>query len=446
MLQSCKKREPIVPKSIPSFPEGKPAHYCDIKGALINASIRTSKTCTGYLPRMPDVHHLSRTIVTLGTLLILPTAVFAMEETVWDFRGGNIPGGDSWRYAGIEVPQTTPEGLRISAVQKEGSMLVDLALSQRVHVVEIRAAALATTEMQFLWHRRADPPGTMVQVPFTIPGGGAEQAVSLNVEDYPQWDPRTDAIGFLVPRGADVLLRVIRFQRWNVVERAEEALRSFWTFDRFNPFNINFIWGPVITFNPVGTAALFTTLPPQGHSGMWLLYVPLFAIAAGLVAHRLWRRGRRLPHGKYVMIFLLCYGALWIVFDVRMGAEILSYVRQDYETYLARPAGLRIFRTYLNLNDMLERTTPWLEDAPELAVLRESSPIISMVRYFSLPANVMEPEGPRPDLPVWLVYHRPDVIVDDARRLSINGVPWSAPGNIVERFDTTSFLFRTDPR
>ncbi|NOS66784.1 MAG: hypothetical protein HOO67_00215 [Candidatus Peribacteraceae bacterium] len=385
------------------------------------------------------MHRFSRILLTAAALLAMPTAALAMTETVWNFLDGQVPGGDSWRYSGIDVPQTTPEGLRVTASNDDGSMLVDLALPHPTQVVYITLASRTDETAKFLWHRRADVPGNLLELPFTITGGGTEQTVALDLDPYPQWDARTDAIGLSFPQGSDVLLREIRFSHWNIFDQTMEVAKSFWIFPKFNPYNINFIWGPVITFNPVGTESIFSTLPPRGRSGMWLLYAALIVVAGGLIAYGIWKGKKQ----SLVVIFFLAYAAVWILFDVRMGAEILSYVKNDYDTYLSKPMGQRIFRTYLSFNDMMDRTAPWLEDVEELGVLRETSPIIAMTRYFSLPATVVEPDGPRPDVKLWLVYHRDDVTVDGEGRLTVGGVPWSAPGRIVEQLDTRAFLFRT---
>ena len=378
-------------------------------------------------------------IALLFAVLLIPATSLAFEQTVWDFRGEQLP-GSSWRYAGIETPEKTPDGLLISAPAQDGNILADLVLSHPVEVIHLTFASPVERDVQFVWHRHTDSAEVITQLPITIPKGVT--TIDLNVDFYRQWDRQADAIGFIFPQGTEVLLQEIRFSHWAPDEQAIEMMKSFWTFDAFSPFNINFVWGPLIAFNPVGTAQLFDHLPPQGRSGMWIFYVLLAAIAVVLVADMFHRKR---PLQSSVLIFLLSYGALWMVFDVRMGAEMLSYVKHDYDTYLSKPHGQKIFRTYLNFNDVMEVTAPWLEGVPEFAVVRGATPITAMARYFGLPSVAVEVDGPRPDLPVWLIYHRDDVAVDAEGRLSVNGVPWSAPGKIVQQFDTRSFLFVVNP-
>lgn len=387
-------------------------------------------------------------MILTALLAIVPAESWAMNETVWDFRKAQVP-GTSWRYSGIDQPEQTPDGLRIRASAQGGSILADLLLTHQAEVVSLTFASPADWDALFLWHRREDPPEMLTQLAFMIPAG-ADRRTDLNVDFYRQWDRRADSIGFIFPRGTDVLLQEIRFAHWTLGEKAAEIWKSFWRFDDYNPFSINFLWGPLITFNPVGTSELFTTLPPMGRSGMWVFYAA--AAAIGLVLFTDWSRNKVRPSWqiggrriKRLAIFFLCCGALWVVFDVRMGAEMLSYVKDDYETYLSMPHGQRTLRTYLNFNDVMEVTTPWLDGVREFALLRGATPVSAMTRYFALPTVAVEPAGPRPDLPVWLVYHRDDAAVDGEGRLTVDGVPWTSPGQIVQRFDARSFLFRANP-
>lgn len=399
------------------------------------------------------VRILQRMILT-ALLAIAPTTSLAMTETVWDFRKEPMP-RTSWRFSGIDRPEKTPDGLRIRAPSQDGSLLSDLLLNHPAEVVSVTFASQAERAAMFVWHRRKDPGEMLTQLGFIIPQGVARN--DFNVDFYRQWDRHADTIGFIFPMGTDVLLQEIRFARWTLGEKAVEIWKSFWIFDDYNPFSINFLWGPLITFNPVGTSELFTTLPPMGRSGMWIFYASAAVAVLAILADRFWNKARSptrtldLPprtggrRMKRFAIFFLCYGALWVIFDVRMGAEMLSYVKDDYDAYLSKPHGERTFRTYLNFNDVMEVTVPWLDGVREFALLRGATPVSAMTRYFALPAVTVEPAGPRPDLPVWLVYHRDDTAVDGAGRLTVGGAPWTSPGRIVQRFDSRSFLFRTNP-
>lgn len=374
-----------------------------------------------------------------------------MQETVWDFRGGHLPG--QWRISGLDVPQTTLEGLRIRASAQDGSLISDVAIPHAVQVITLTFRSAQNIQAQFLWHQKGVDPGLLVQLPFTIPRTQGEHAIHLNLEAYPQWDGTTDVIGLMLPKGTDLLLQEIRFTRWNVLEQAMHAATSFWTFDRMHATSINFIWGPVIVGNPFSIDGMFENMPPQGRSGMWIGYVLIAMAAIAAAVTGIWRRQMidglrrigitRVPGGA--LLFLLGFAMVWALFDLRMGLELLGYARHDYRTYLAAAPGQRTFRTFLNFNDAADRTMPYLIGEERLGLLTTpTTPVRDMLRYFAFPTIVMEPSGPDPDLDLWFVFYRNDASVDTEGRLTIGGTPWTWPGEIVERFDAASFLFRTN--
>ncbi len=385
---------------------------------------------------------LSPKIALTALLLLVPAVTFAMQETVWDFRGGHLPG--KWRISNIEVPQTMLEGLHIQAPASDGSLLSEMNVSHSVQAVSFTFLTGRTMEARLLWHRPGTEPGIFVQFPFTIPGSKTEQTVTLNLEALPQWDGTADEIGFVFPRGSDLLMREIRFQEWNMLERAQAVWESFWTFDRLGATSINFIWGPVIVFNPVGLPGLFSKMPPEGRSGMWILYALIAAAGAVALTRRYWityLRNLRVPGA--LLLFLLSFGSVWVFFDLRMGLELLNDAKHDYDSYLYPPSGNRQFRTFLNFNDSVERSLPVIKGETTIGLLTTpETPVRDMLRYFAFPTLVQEPSAPNPDLRVWFVFYRNDTAVDAGGRLTVKGVPWTGPGRIVERFDNASFLFQ----
>lgn len=361
----------------------------------------------------------------------------AMTETIWNFRDSDLPG--AWRTSNLDEPSLTPQGMHITASASDGSLLTELKLPHPIDVITLTFTSAIQTPVQLFWHERHLEPTMLTQLDFEVLGTGREQKIPLNVAGYAQWDSRTDTIGFNFPKGTDLLLQEIRFTHWNIFEVMTEIVKSFWTFDRMSPISINFVWGPVITFSPIGTAQLFNSLPPSGRSGNSLFYGALVLLALGIAGYRY----NRLPLPVHpVLLFIAGFGALWILYDVRMGLELLSYARHDYVSYISKPPGERVLRNYLNFNDMMEQSVPLMERTPEYALLTtKQTPVNAMVRYFALPSIAVEPTGPREDLQYWLVFRHSDVDIDGQGRLTVGGVPWSKPGVILKRFDAQSFLF-----
>lgn len=389
--------------------------------------------------------HFLRIMLLTATLLLLPAGAFAMQESVWSFRGKQLPG--EWRIGGIAAPVTTENGLHVTATGQGGSMISTLALPHPTEVLRLVYISGVAAPVKLLWHRRGDPEQILVELPFTLPPSVGSQILDINLDAYPQWDRRADTIGFTFGAGTDIVLQEMRFGHWNMLEKAREAAKSYWIFDSMSPMSINFLWGPVITFNPIATHDLFSTSPPQGRSGNWLFFVALALIAAGIAASTLMaRRGWRwIPPWGPVPLFLLCFAVLWILYDVRMGLELLSYARTDYATWVFAAPGERELRNYLDFNDIMEQSLPTIRGEERFALVRSPlAPVTAMVRYFALPAIAEEPSGPRDDLRVWLVMRGENVDLDTGGRLTVDGIPWSRPGTVLQRFEKGSLLFRTN--
>lgn len=365
--------------------------------------------------------------------LLFPLSAFAMRETVWDFRGGNVPSG--WKMSGFQA-EATDAGLHLTA-EGTATMVAEIALPHGAQVVSLSIVNTRTAAAELLWHNPGDPDGIFTQLPFVLPGtNGDTRIVDINVEAFPQWKGRPDTIGFAMPQGADLLLQQMHFQQWNLFERMREAFKSFWTFDRWTPYSINFLWGPMLAFNPVAAKEIFWSLPPRGTSASYAFYGAAIAAAIGCILHRVFRKGKR----NELVAFFLCVAALWGLYDIRMGAELLSYAKNDYDTYISQPRGQRPFRSYEYMIDFAEEAATAARGETSIAVLQRSIPIVAMLRYFAYPAVPHEADAPSDDA-VWVVFDRPDVAVGDDGRLTVDGVPFSAPGKIVRRYDPNSFIF-----
>lgn len=375
--------------------------------------------------------------------LLIPITTMAKQETVWDFRGSQLPG--EWQLAGLDVPETTAEGLHLTASKEDGTVISALKLPHAIHSISLVFITGIGTEAQFGWHRSDMEPGLFTQLPFTIPASPVEQRIDLNFDTVREWDARVDQIGVTLPKGADLYLREIRFTRWSLMERVTSAWKSFWTFDKLGAISINFVWGPVMVFSPTAVGHVFDKMPPEGRSGMWVGYLLLIVAAVIAGTRELWKNTLpRLRVPGALILFFLLFAGIWAVFDVRMGLEMLGYARHDYETYLSPPPGERAFRTFLNFNDAVDRTMPYVKGAESLALLTtRETPIRDMLRYFVFPTEVIEAQGPDIDQRFWFVFHRSDAAVDAKGRLTVGGVPWTASGGILKQFDSTSFLFRT---
>ncbi len=369
---------------------------------------------------------------------LLPASTFAMSQTVWNFENGQVPG--QWNVGGMGQPVQNADGIVLGGMQ-EASFISKGLLPQHVQAVRVTLQSPVTVQVALAWHVAGTDNGNLYPLPFVL-AGGEFRTMDLNVEAFPQWESgKVDALGLLLPPGSQVTLKEIRLQGWNPLERAIETLKSFWRFDEYLPNSINFVWGPVITFNPVATQELFTTQPPRGRSGVWVLYGVCLVCAGGA-----WLRARRKGRDVSWTRVAACVAAVWLLFDLRMGMELLSYAAHDWSTYIhPKPGTERTFRSYYTVNDVAERLEPYLQDQPSyVAIGPDKSPFYTLFGYYLYPHLPLRPEHGS-GASVWFVYERGDISLTTDGRIAVGDTPVSRPGTVLERFSPQSFVFRVNP-
>lgn len=382
--------------------------------------------------------------------IFAPLGASAATVSTWDFRGSQMAQGWGASYL-IVTPG--PEGLRIRSEQ-QGALFHGPRLAHPIEAVRLTfAATTGQMEAIFAWQPRSAAPGTLLQIPVRIEGTSPE-TVDIDLWPYEEWDSRPETIAIGFPPGADVTLASVEAIDWSALENATEAWKSFWVFDDFKAYSINFLWGPLLHFNPIGRSRLFQSgpgLPPIGWSGNRLFYLVLGALAGLCALHWILRtrcgiavaRRRVLGLPPEAGAFALAFLAVWAVFDLRMGAETISYAIDDYRTHVAPPPGARTFRDYLNFYDALERSMPVLASEPHYAFLTvPATPLPTRARYHTYPSTPLFEGEDASAVRNWLVFKREDVSVGSGGRLFVGGQPVSAPGRILERFDDSSFIFQ----
>ncbi len=372
----------------------------------------------------------------LAALILLPTAAFALEETPLDFRDAQVPG--NWDVLGFESAVPEAGGLHLKAAGEAGRIFTKDILTQDADAVTFWVISATDVEGDFLWHTPEFPEGTLARVPFSIPAGESQQ--HINLIDYPSWNSRPDGYGLALPAGADVTVQAMIFHRWSPMEKAWEMASSFWKFDTWQPYSINFLWGPVLTRTSIGTAELWNTYPPPKGWSVGRILLPIFAVlAAGIFVYWLVRRDARAGAMLFAVI-----AVLWMGFGFRMGMELLSYAKQDSDTYLSKPAGEKRFRTLADFQDVVEQSLPELQRDPVYGLIIEPGlPVIARMRYLTYPSMPALSETELSQAKTWLVYGRPDVTVNQNGALIADGETLAASGTILKRFDESTFLYRS---
>ena len=373
-----------------------------------------------------------------AVLLAIPFSISAKQSIVWDFTGGKTPPG-KWEVRGLEqaVPETG--GLAIQTA-KDGYMTANTDFGQDIGAVTITLVSTKSMESVLLWKEITSSHSGYRQLPFYIEGSEEEQIISIDLSNAWKWNPRTQEFGIALPSGAEILIKEIRFDGWNVFEKAGNAAKSFWKFDRFTPQSINFLWGPWINFNPVARGDMYMMDPPLGIPGMWIIYASLALLGFALSALTL---AGKIGRAKATTIFAGVFAALWLVLDARMGLEILSYAKTDLNEFVFAEEGsrnLRIFRSFPETAQdalpLLSNNSPYFFIGPE-----GKSLYFSAMRYLSYPAYPVSSGPGFESAKTGLVFANAETGIDENGNLVKSGKIIKAdPCEIMKKYRDDSFL------
>jgi len=361
----------------------------------------------------------------------------ALETIVWDFRTGGDAG--QWDIQGFAAPEQLAEGVRLSPDPSTGGRMIRVAELPAFDAIRLVFSKTVPGGGSVLWHPRKLAPNLVGELKFALAGQSPE-TVEMNVSQYADWDADLDAFGFQLDPGSDVVLDRIELLRWSPLEKIQSVWQSFWHFDHFFVYSINFLWGPILQFTPMGEAQLFTTMPPFGWSVNRIFYAILLLTAVILLAS--WFKHKKANGKKFARMFIGVFLMLWLIFDLRMGLETMSYAWHDLTSYAWKPPGQKIFRNYQNLYDVIEQSLPHIKNEPHF-VFRgpPKTPFLGIARYLAYPSTPLLEGDDTSSVHHWLIFRRPDIGVTNGR-LTMDGKPITGSGEIIQDFDETSFLFR----
>ncbi len=374
---------------------------------------------------------------TLAITLALPIAAFAMQSQTLEFAQGQL--NAKWEGLGAIQMRQVPSGILLSSTGT-GKFVTPTALGVFPQTGVLITSAERDTTVYFTWTFTDDPAEIEYAVRIDLSAGSAT-ATPFSLADNPYWKKGGKTVGLVLPPGSTLLLHSIELQQLNVAEKTVEAVRSFWTFDSYRPYSINFVWGPEIVTNPIARANLFQNLPPKALSGTYvlngILVAGLLIIALVLYYKSGGNKKRRLIHASCILVL-----AVWILLDLRMGSEFLSWVKADHDAYISAPAGRKTFRERDRFYDFAEFARPYLQDRQSYIFLAQQQwPYLGNLRYLTYPAI--------PGISIetddtWVIYDRPDMDIDAAGQITLDGEAVSTQGTLLGRFDAHSFIFRTD--
>lgn len=368
------------------------------------------------------------------SLLATPAMAFAAQETVWDFTGGKQPG--QWSGTPGMEASATSEGLLLRAVNE--SAFFGKVAEHAVDAIIFTLESATDTDAMLLW-RSAGMQQGFRQMPLQLKSG--EQTIALGTSTMPGWARKPEAVGIALPGGATVVIRSIRSEGLSLPERVAEAWKTFWMFDTFGTYSVNFLWGPLVTFDPLSRAQLYEHQPPMALSANRYFYILIALAGIILFALARWKKYRNaLP------VFLGITAMLWVFYDLRMGAEYLSYALTDYRSYISQPAEKKRFRQYENFYAAAEQAVPLLRQDESYTVIPPAqSQVEQILQYETYPSIPARTDEQKLASRLWFVFRRPDVRVSSGG-LVANGQPMTPPGEVLQRYDDSSFLYRVNDR
>lgn len=385
--------------------------------------------------------HLLRSTIALF-LFAFPFFTFAEGITTWDFADAMHQDAIVHQLTDARV---TNSGLSIQTSSDGFIQWGDSPIPGPADVVTLRVKSADQVESALLWPQDKTDDAELLQLFFTIPQSDDFIDVDVIVSDYDQWDHTAENFGIAFPAGANVVIEKVMFRHWPLHERIVEGWKSYWHFDAFRPYSINFLWGPLIVTNSPAREQLYENLPPHAWSANRIYYV-LIAVA-GMIAYGLWRFGKSDRRANQALLILggTCV-SLWLIFDARMGMEMLAYAKRDIATYVLAPDSDAKLRTHGDFYATVKQMTPFLMEHGRYGLITiPGTPYFANLRYITYPSIPITMEKDTSGIRLWAVIERGDVTMGAQRRLiDDSGSPLTPPGSIILPINDKNFLFLAD--
>ena len=367
--------------------------------------------------------------LTLISVFSIPIA-HAEQSDVWDFRNtDHLPDGAQ----SLSSVTRDVEGIHIKT-DTDGFIFWGHPLSHPVDILTLRIRSTKTVDPALLWHPMNVQDGQLSNY-FHITGSGQIQNVQIAPRDEQGWDWTTDQMALGFPAHADITLESMTWTQLSPMEKLSEAMKSFWTFDTFRTYSINFLWGPLIATNPASLNKLYFPLPPHSWSVERLLY-PIILLSA-VIGLAFFLFDRKYGKRKAMLIIAGTFIVLWVIFDIRMGAEVMHYGIDAYQAKESPPTTVKMLDAFMDEAKTIIKKYPSY-------VLATSNPnyYYSTLRYETYPSVPVRQNELKAPLKLWLVIQKDGLHVDANNRLvDATGNILTTPGDVMKKLNDTTFLF-----
>jgi hypothetical protein len=364
----------------------------------------------------------------------------AEEIDLWNLRG-TAP--VNMATQNLQTVQSLKEGLYIRSDTEGYLVWTDKPLDKRVDVITLRIRSGTNLDASFIWQPAYKSDADFFQLPLRIPASEFARDVNILVNNFPQWEWQTGTLGIRFPAGTTVIIEEVQLRRWNMFEKTIEAFKSFWVFDDFTGYSINFMWGPLIATNTPARLAMFDTIPPFAWSAVRIFYAVLAIAAVVALVFKFWRKDTALAAG----IFAGTFAILWLIFDVRMSAELLSYAHDDIKHFVLADEDERSLRTFETMYTITDRAAEVVKKYDRYALLAPGGrAVIPVMRYSAYPAVPVYEGGDMTGVRMYAVFDS-SITIDEQGQLGRNAQDGrkilSPPGKTIMNFGDGYFLFET---
>jgi len=379
--------------------------------------------------------HLLFSLFVFG--LSVPGVLRAETSKLFDFRAGMI--NAEWRGAGDISVEKQADGIWLRSGSSTGMILTDAEPPFFAETALIIASAETPTKVLFIWFYPEKEDGGLTSYYDVNVSSDSENHRTLLLSRHPDWRKEKKTMGFLLPPHSSIVLHRIEFKQWNLWDTVVSALRSVTQLDDYRPYAINFTWGPQLGLNPPEVTELYQNVPPIATSGIWVvtLFI-IFCILLYLLSRTSYAIWMRKYYSLMTLLWIAC--GTWLLLDLYMGVQFLSWVKEDHDAYISGESGFRTFRDRDAFYDFAEFVRPLVTGRERYIFIAETPwPYIGNIRYLTFPSipafNLQEDD-------TWVIYDRSDITLDSTNQLMMGGDVITNPGEVLGIFDEGSFVFR----
>lgn len=357
-------------------------------------------------------------------------------ETVWNMEGVNKLEG--WNHRGFSQITLTPDGLLMQTEESQGQLARPGPIRHKVDTITITYSSPTGASGIFFWQKPDQVGNQAYNIPMRFSASTDTTSMVLDLTKLPEWTPNSKLIGFNFNADAQILLKSITFDGPGIGDTLRYAIPSLLTFDEYKSYAVNFLWGPRLVGTPEAVEMMYASKPPLGPSVNIYLYIGLLLVFAVLMLRK------KIKHTAVLVPMLWCIAAVWIAYDIRMGAEILSYARADWNMWWSQPIELKDYRDRGSFTAFSKVAQEYAEGEEYYALITPTGwPYFGTLTYETYPALPLALTDDLSGVSLWFVYRMRNVEVNENGALTVDGEAVSPPGQVLLRFEPGSFIFRS---